>query len=74
MALFSRLTRKLCTPPGGEGVFEEDYRAIQKYTGEHMPGWDNRGTPGPMQGEVEQPGVGFANDELRRVDPNWRPR
>ena len=51
-----------------------DYRALQQYVGEHMPGWDNRGVPGPQQNAPEQPQQGFANDILHQVDPDWRPR
>lgn len=52
----------------------ESLRRIEQRAGEVMPGWDNRGIPGTQHNAAEQPQVGFADGELRRIDPAWRPR
>lgn len=49
-----------------------DYRTLEQRAGEVMPQWDTRSIPDAWP--VEPPRQGFADEELRRVDPTWRPK
>lgn len=51
-------------------AFGEDYKAIERYTGEHMAAWDTRSIPDAFP--PEPPGVGYANDHVKATDPTWK--